>query len=116
MSKSLALAQPFLGQIVKLVIDRPKGSSHPEHGFLYEENYGYVPNTVAPDGEELDAYFLGEPEAFREVKSICIAIIHRLDDDDDKLIVVPEGQEMKDEEIERRTSFQEQFFKSVIVR
>ena len=46
----------------------------------------------------------------------CIAIIHRTDDDDDKLIVVPEGFEITDEEIKKQTHFQEQWFKSEIIR
>jgi inorganic pyrophosphatase len=37
-------------------------------------------------------------------------------DDDDKLIVVPSGMDFTDTEIRGTTDFQEQFFKSVIVR
>ena len=29
------------------------GSRHPKHGFIYPVNYGYVPNTISGDGEEL---------------------------------------------------------------
>ena len=49
----------YLGQKVNVIIDRPLGSKHPKHGFIYEVNYGYIPNTKSPDGEELDAYVLG---------------------------------------------------------
>jgi len=52
-------AKEFLGKKVEMVIDRPLGSKHHKHGFLYEANYGYIPNTKSPDGEELDAYYLG---------------------------------------------------------
>ena len=47
---------------VKVIVDRPMGSRHPEHGFIYPVNYGYVPGTFAEDGEEIDAYVLGEFE------------------------------------------------------
>jgi inorganic pyrophosphatase len=47
---------------------------------------------------------------------ICIAIVHRLDDDDDKLIVVPEGIHMTDEEIEKHVHFQERWFEHSILR
>jgi inorganic pyrophosphatase len=46
----------------------------------------------------------------------CIAVIHRLDDDDDKLVVVPDGAQPSDAEIRQATRFQEQFFASRILR
>jgi inorganic pyrophosphatase len=49
----------YLDQHVRVVMDRPLGANHPKHGFLYTANYGYVPGTIAPDGDALDAYFLG---------------------------------------------------------
>jgi inorganic pyrophosphatase len=113
---SLALARTYLGQVVAVQIDRPQGSTHPEHGFLYPVNYGYVPGTRAPDGEELDAYVLGTTEPLDSFCGRCIAIVHRLDDDDDKLVVVPEGVAITDEQILADTYFQEQFFESQIIR
>ena len=46
----------FLDKKVKIVMDRPMGSKHPKWDFIYPINYGYVPNTISGDGEELDAY------------------------------------------------------------
>lgn len=106
----------FLGKEVELVIDRPLGSKHPEHGFVYEVNYGYIPNVMADDGEELDAYYLGIKESVEKAKGVVIAIINRLNDADPKLIVVPKGIELSDEEIRKQTHFQEQWFKSEILR
>lgn len=97
-------------------IDRPLNSKHPKHGFAYEVNYGYVPNTVSGDGEELDAYVLGVNEPVQEFSGKCIAVIHRTNDDDDKLIIVPEKMNLTDEEIRQFTNFQEQFFESEIIR
>ena len=71
---------------------------------------------MAPDGEEFDAYILGVFKPVQEFEGKCIAVIHRIDDDDDKLIVVPEDKEYTDEEIKALTEFQERFFKSLIVR
>ncbi len=115
-SKSLELARKFLGQTVNVTIDRPLGTKHPKHGFVYEINYGYINGIQAPDGEDLDAYFLGVDEAIESGEGVCIAIAHRLDDDDDKLIVVPVGRTLTDEEILRAIHFQEQWFKTIIVR
>jgi len=77
----------FIGQKVNVVIDRPLGSKHPKHDFTYEVNYGYIPNTKSADGEELDVYVLGVDTPITETKGVCIAVIRRTDDDDDKLIV-----------------------------
>ena len=110
-------ATVFLGKAVTIKIDRPIGSKHPKHGFVYEVNYGFVPNTKAPDGEEIDAYILGIDKPVDEFTGKCIAIIHRLDDNDDKLVIVPENaKEISDEEILKAVNFQEKWFKSVVIR
>ncbi|OGG59432.1 inorganic pyrophosphatase [Candidatus Kaiserbacteria bacterium RIFCSPHIGHO2_02_FULL_50_50] len=106
----------YLGKEVKVAFDRPLGSTHPKHGWVYEANYGYVPGVKAPDGDDLDVYYLGVTEPLQEAEGVCIAIIHRENDDDDKLIIVPKGVELTDAEIREATNFQEQWFKSRIVR
>ena len=106
----------FLGQSVQVEIDRPLGSQHPDFGFIYPLNYGYLPGVAAPDGDELDAYILGVFEPLERFSGRCIAVIHRLDDDDDKLLVTPEGKNYTDDQIRALTEFQERFFNSVIIR
>lgn len=113
---SLEQAREYLGRKVNLIIDRPLGSTHPEHEFPYLANYGYIPNTVAPDGEGIDAYFLGVNSALDTAEGICIAIVHRLDDNDDSLVVVPEGQDVDDQKIRETVEFQEKFFDFKILR
>lgn len=73
-------SQHYIGKIVKAKTDRPLGSSHPKHGFIYPVNYGYIPNTVSGDGEELDAYILETNLPLSDFEGKCIAIIHRLND------------------------------------
>jgi len=106
----------YLGQKVNVVVDRPLGSKHPKHGFIYEINYGYIPNTKSPDGEELDAYVLGVDKPIEKMAGICIAVIHRTNDDDDKLVITPNGENFSDEEIEKLVEFQEKWFKHIILR
>lgn len=106
----------YLGKTLETVIDRPLGTKHPKHGFVYEVNYGFIPNTKSPDGEELDTYVLGVDKPLTKFTGKCIAIIHRTDDDDDKLVIVPEGTKISDDEIEDKTSFQEKWFKHIIIR
>ena len=55
----MSISQQYLGKSIKVKIDRPLGSFHPKYGFIYPVNYGYIPNTVSGDGEDLDAYLLG---------------------------------------------------------
>jgi inorganic pyrophosphatase len=115
-SKSLEIAKQFLGKEVRVIIDRPLGSTHPKHGFVYEANYGYLPNVKAPDGEDLDAYYLGIDKALGKANGVVKAIIHRLDDDDDKLVVMPKDVVMTDDEIEKAVTFQEKWFKHEILQ
>ncbi|MBQ9659328.1 MAG: inorganic diphosphatase [Clostridia bacterium] len=106
----------YLGKIVEVEIDRPLGSKHPKHGFIYQVNYGYIPNTISGDGEELDAYVLGEHEPIESFNGEVIAIIHRTNDDDDKLVVMEKGRNYTDDQIRVLTEFQERWFESVIIR
>lgn len=106
----------YLGKKLNIVIDRELGSKHPEYGFIYPVNYGYVPDTVSGDGEELDCYLLGVFEPVKTFKGKCIAIIHRVDDDDDKLIIVLKNKEYSDDAINALVEFQERYFEHIIVR
>lgn len=106
----------YLGKEITIKIDRPLGTRHPKHNFIYLLNYGYVPNTISDDGEELDAYLLGVFEPVDEYHGRVIAIIHRTNDNDDKLVVVPDGVNYTDNQIIALTEFQERFFKMVIWR
>ncbi|MGY0497082.1 inorganic diphosphatase [Nocardia sp. FBN12] len=116
-SVSLKMARGYLGRSVELTIDRPLGSRHPVHGFRYEANYGFVPGTTAPDGDELDGYFLGEPEPLAAASGVCVAVIHRSGDDDDKLIVIPAESEIpSDGDIAAAVEFQEIPGRYVILR
>ena len=106
----------YIGQTIQIKIDRPFGTKHPKHGFIYPVNYGYVPNTISGDNEELDAYLLGVFEPVDEYTGKCIAIIHRTNDNDDKLVIVPENKEYTDDSINALTEFQEQYFEHIIIR
>lgn len=116
-NKNSGYASAFLGKIVTIKINRPINSKHPKHGFIYKVNYGFVPDTKAPDGEEIDAYLLGVSEPMDEFTGKCIAIIHRKDDNDDKLIVVPKtAKKISDEDILKAVNFQEKWFDSAVIR
>jgi inorganic pyrophosphatase len=109
-------AKEFLGKDVTIRIDRPVGSRHPQFGFSYLVNYGSVPGIIGSAGVELDAYLLGVFEPVTSYAGKCIAIIHRVTENDDKLIVVPNGSDFTNDQIRALTEFQERFFRSIIIR
>ncbi len=105
----------LLGKTVKIKIDRPLGSRHPKWKWIYPVNYGYVEGIKAPDDENLDAYVLGVFKPIKEFKGKVIAIIHRKDDNEDKLIVAPKGKNYTKDQIKVLVEFQERWFKSEII-
>lgn len=106
----------MIGSVVTITVDRPIGSHHPEHkDILYPINYGYIEGVFASDGEEQDAYILGIDKPVKKFTGKVIAIIHRLDDVEDKWVVCPEDMTCGREEIAKKVRFQEQFFKTEIV-
>ena len=106
----------MLGKIVKVIVDRPLGTYHPEHNDIYQSvNYGYIDGIIAADEEEQDAYILGINEPIKEFEGKVIAIIHRIDDVEDKWIVAPDGISLTKDEIMQQVAFQEQFFKTEII-
>ena len=110
-------AKEFLGKEVKVKIDRKLGSRHPDYyDTIYKVNYGYVPGVISGDGEDLDCFVLGVEEPLDEYIGECIAVIHRTNDDDDKLILVPKGYNYTDEQIEKEISFLEKYFEHIIIR
>ena len=109
-------SKEYLGKKVFVKMDRPLGCKHPKHGFVYPVNYGFIPNTISGDGEELDAYVLGVHEPLENYEGYVKAIIHRINDNDDKLVVMPKDKDYTDDQIRALTEFQEQYFKSEIIR
>jgi inorganic pyrophosphatase len=100
-----------IGKTVKVTIDRPLGTYHPKHkDIYYSVNYGYIKGVVAGDGEEQDAYILGVDEPINKFIGVVIAIVHRLNDNEDKWIVVPNGFTYSEEEIIKQIEFQEKYF------
>ena len=102
--------EEHLGEIIKIKIDRPMGSKHPKHGFIYPINYGYVPGVMGGDGEELDAYLLGVFEPVKEYEGRLIGIIYRENDIEEKLVVAPKVYTA--DQITALVEFQERWFTS----
>ena len=105
----------MLGKTVTVIVDRPLGSRHPNFPNLYYPvNYGYVEGIFSGDGEEQDAYILGIDTPLELFTGQIVAIIHRLDDVEDKWVVAPFEVQFDECEIIKATYFQEQHFNSIV--
>ena len=105
----------ILGKTVTVTVDRPLGSRHPHFpNTRYPVNYGYIEGIMGGDGEPQDAYILGVSSPIDRFEGVVIAILHRLNDSEDKWVVAPEGCTATQEAIRKTLSFQEQYFLSEI--
>ena len=59
MLKDIEKYRFYLNKEVLVKVDRKLGEKHPNFDFIYPVNYGYIPNTLSEDNEEIDAYILG---------------------------------------------------------
>ena len=106
----------FLGKTIDIGIDRSIGYVHVkgEKTLVYPINYGYIPNILGGDGEELDVYLLGVNEIVEKYTCRIIAIIHRENDCEDKLVGAPEGVSFSADEIMAAVHFQEKYYNSYV--
>ena len=106
----------LLGNDVRAIIDRPIGSHHPEyHDLVYALNYGYIPGVKSPDGEDVDVYIMGIDYPITEFTGKVIALIHRNNDIEDKLVLAPSGKAFTKEEIIAATDFVERYFDITVI-
>ena len=99
---------------ITVMIDRPMGTWHPEgKNIFYEINYGYVKGLIAPDLEEQDVYVLDENKPCKKAKGRIIAILHRLDDMEDKWVIGSRGHSLED--IEKSVEFQEKYHTHITI-
>ncbi|MBO5203777.1 MAG: inorganic diphosphatase [Clostridia bacterium] len=106
----------YLGKTVRIGIDRPIGYVHKKEKYTltYKINYGYIPEVLGGDGEELDVYLMGVDTPVEEYEARIIAIVHRENDVEDKLVAAPEGMSFSAEEIRAAVDFQEKYYLSHI--
>ena len=110
----------LIDRIVKVVIDRPYGSVHPEYPDIrYELNYGHVEDFIGGDGEAQDAYIIDYKVPLyvgKEISGYIIAVIRRKNDVETKWVVdIGSNKCYTKEEIARAVNFQEKFFDIEII-
>ncbi|MBQ9150702.1 MAG: inorganic diphosphatase [Clostridia bacterium] len=108
--------RPYLGKTVTIEIDRPIGYIHRkgEKTLIYPINYGYIPDVLGGDGEELDVFLLGVDHPVETYTGRIIGIVYRADDAEDKLIMAPEGVHFTEAEMVKAVHFQEKYYDSRI--
>ena len=110
----LNILKEMIGKTIKVYIDRPIGYNH--KGIIYTQNYGYIKEYVAADGEYQDAYVIGIYKPLTEYIGKIIAIINRKDDNEDKLVICDVNRDYNEEEIEKLVDFQEKYFHHEIIK
>ena len=68
-------AKDYLKKEVVVKTDRQLGTKHPKHGFIYESNYGYIPNTVSGDATVLNKVINDAYSSFKEDTRYPIVVI-----------------------------------------
>ena len=102
----------YLGKTVSVTVDRPIGYRHGD--ITYPINYGYLPGTMAGDGEAVDAYILGVDGPLDKFEGQVIGVIRRADDVEDKLVVAPMGSRYHQGQIAQAVEFVERYFASCV--
>ena len=105
----------LLGERVRVAIDRPLGSAHPERPDpRYPSNHGRPAGTSSSDCEPVDAYVLRIDDVVQEAVGIVVGVVRRADDVEDKLVVAADGRCYAADEIAALVAFQERYFDSRI--
>ena len=93
----IGILKGLIGKEIDVIIDRPIGTTHPKYkDMIYSVNY------------------LGEDKPLNNYRGKVIAIVHRLNDNEDKLVVYNYGY-LSSNEIEEAINFQEKYFKHEII-
>lgn len=95
----------------EIVIDRPKGSSHPKYPeFIYQVDYGYLKNTSSMDGGGIDIW-LGSGE--RKIDAIMCIVDLMKKDSEIKILI---GCTEEEKSIVYETHNETQFMKGILIR
>ena len=115
-AERIALVKGYLGKIVHIEIDRPIGYVHHKKNYslTYPLNYGYIPNVLGGDGEELDVYIMGVNVPLSSFDGRIIGIVYRENDVEDKLIAAPIDVMYSKREIAEAIHFQEQYYHTYV--
>ena len=95
----------------EIIIDRPKGTSHPKYpDFIYRVDYGYLKDTTSMDGAGIDVW-VGSDE--KNVDAIMCIVDLKKKDSEIKILI---GCTEEEKEIVYETHNETPFMKGVLIR
>ena len=95
----------------EIIIDRPKGSSHPKYpDFIYRGDYGYLKDTTSMDWAGIDVWVGSDGKKVDAI--MCIVDLMKRDSEIKILIGCTE----EEKEIVYETHNETQFMKGVLIR
>lgn len=96
----------------EIVIDRPKGTSHPKYpNFIYKVDYGYLKNTSSMDGAGIDVWVGTASEKYIDAIMVIIDLIKR--DSEIKILI---SCTEKEKDIIYQTHNETPYMKGILVR
>ena len=96
----------------KIVIDRPKGSSHPRYPeIIYDLDYGYIENTTSMDGGGIDLWRGSLPDAECDAIICTVDLLKR--DSEIKLLI---GCTEEEKQIAYEFHNRSEFMKGILIR
>ena len=95
----------------EIVIDRPKGSAHPEFpNFIYQVDYGYLKDTTSMDGTGIDVW-VGSGD--KKIDAIMVIVDLMKKDSEIKILIgCTEEEKLK----VYKTHNETQYMKGVLIR
>lgn len=94
-----------------IVIDRPKGSSHPKFpDFIYKVDYGYLENTASMDGEGIDVWV---GSGGRKIDAVMCIVDLMKKDSEIKILI---GCTEEEKEIIYKTHNETEYMKGILIR
>ncbi len=117
MEERRAQVLSYLGKTVHVGVDRPIGYVHHKgtYDLVYPINYGYIPNVLGGDGEELDVYILGTDTPIEEADVRIVGIVYRENDVEDKLVGAVDDRTYTARQMADAVRFQEQYYDSHVL-
>lgn len=95
----------------EIIIDRPKGTSHPKYpDFIYRVDYGYLKDTSSMDGSGIDVW-VGSGE--KNVDAIMCIVDLMKKDSEIKILI---GCTEEEKSIVYETHNETQFMKGILIR
>lgn len=114
--RHIASTPDIIGKTVRVIIDRPLGSCHPDHpDLVYPVNYGFVEGIPGGDGEDQDVYVLGVQKPVSDFIGKIIAVVHRENDIEEKWVAAPFETDYTADQIMKAIYFQEKYFSSSVI-